>query len=490
MASLDAKSHLLEKIQPEIDIDYFGIPTFNLIDKDITFDSGKISAGDQFGFEPFVIRRDFHGLYDSTYDITQNFILYHNLYLDHEKKSYVDVLKDEEVVKYASATHVQIREDYLRDYLAAHKMLLVRYHYHKRSADVSVRDQFGQERIERPETSDRHNYQITIVQHDANSASSQLLGRDIILPYSKPLHEDYVSLCDDRQKYEKFTCKINEDGSPMEISCDQESKGHSGHFLTPTFFKKEVLQKYHNKPRFYTIKDNTISHLDLWGIDFDENDDGLIHVWLGDLGRIPHDEQLHWKSYNVTPRSGVNENFLRRQMFAEFTERDCPCDKLLELKNKTNANFESHFQFKLFRESSSVSDVEKNFHTLTDNEEKEFNEQILNMAKIFVDAIDKLGLEKKVAWKPDSGDKNKSLHFLEHFLTENLKISNQDAKTIVNSFRMVQKLRSESAAHLPGSDYNKTLKKFNLHNLDPKDRFVKVVNSLYAQMEFLNKVAS
>lgn len=305
------------------------------------------------------------------------------------------------------------------------------------------------------------------------------------MPYAEPKRDDYYELSNKPKKYETYVYKIGEDGRYIEASCDQETAGRSGKFLTPVFFKKDVLQKYYGKPKFYTIRDGMIHHLGLWEIPFGENNDGLIHVWLGDLGRIPYGEQTHWKQYNVPPRGGMHKNFVDRQLLGQFTEADSVCENLLTLKDQINANFASCCKFKLFKDLPPGNEhVEANFHTLTTNEEQEFGEQVLNMAKLFVDTLDKTNLKDNVNWRPKSTDEDRSIHFLENFLTEK-RVASSDSENIVSSFRMVQTLRSQSGAHLKSTGHDKTLRDFGLGDLDPKNRFDKVVGKFYDSLHVL-----
>ena len=310
IASLGAEDNLLKEYNFEIDSSSFGMPAFQLSNNSVTFDIGQKYTEKQITFEPFVIRRKFHALHDATFDVIQNFILYHDLFFDHQQNAYFDVIEEEKVIEYVSPSHIRISEKHLRDYLAARKMILVRYHDHRRDHAVSVLDTFGEERKEIDITNQYYNYHIVIGQYGMNNkAFSRLLGKDIILPYSEPKHQDYLLLSNKPQHYEKYLYKIGDDGNGIEESCDQEFKNSSGHFLTPIFFKKEVLDKYYKKSNFYKIEDYEIYCLDLWVLPFGENDDELIHVWLGDLGRIPHKEQIYWKAYNTVPRKGLKQKF-------------------------------------------------------------------------------------------------------------------------------------------------------------------------------------
>lgn len=490
LASLNAKNAILNRREFEINPFHFGIPTFERSNNDVTFTTSQKYNANQILFEPFVIRREFHGLYADTFDVVQNFILYHNLFFDHDRNVYSNIIEEEEVIKYVEPTHVRVKEKYLCDYLAARKMILVRYHDHRRQNEISVLDTFGKERNEFDRTARNYRYHMVIGPYgENNNAFSMLVGKDIILPYLEPKHQDYFSVSGKPHSYEKYSYKIGDDGNEVEESCDKESKESTGHFLTPIFFKKEVLDKYYNKPRFYKIEDGEICCLDLWSISFGESDDGLIHVWLGDLGRIPYNEQKYWKTYNVVPGSCLSKNFVRRQLLSEFTDNEDPCERLLDLRTKINIIFVNRFNVKLFND---LPETRKQFldifHTLTHNEETEFDKQILIMAKIFIDTINKKDLEKLIDWEPNPNE-NKSLNVLEHFLNEKLE-SAHHAKTIVCAFRMVQTFRSATGAHLPGTKYDQALQRFALVEHDPKTRFVKILDEFYNRLDFLNQILS
>ena len=491
MTNLDAKNDLLKDYRWEIHPSSFGIPTFRFSNNKAIFDTGQKYNERQILIESFIIRREFHGLHDNTFDIIQNFILYHNLFFDHNQNAYFDVVKEEKVVEYVSPEHVRISENYLRDYLAARNMILIRYHDHRRHSAVKVLNVFGETRKEIDVLDHDRRYSIVIDQHSMNdNAFSRLLGKDLIYPYSEPKHHDYLIVSNKPQCYEKYAYKVGDDGSNIEKSCDQESAESKGSFLIPIFFNKDVLDRYHNRPRFYKVKDGVINCLDLWSIPFGENDEELVHVWLGDLGRIPYQEQIHWKAHNVVSGGKLNKNFVKQQLLGEFTAQDDPCARLLDLKVQVNETFEKKFNFKLFQDLSETQNyILYTFHTLTSDEEIAFNDQILTMAKLFVDTINNDGLKKNTNWKPSNSQENRSLYFLEHFLIENLN-KHHETKKIVSAFRMIQSLRSTAGAHLSGFNYKMELQRYNLDKLTPKNRFVKILEEFYIKLELLNKILS
>ena len=156
------------------------------------------------------------------------------------------------------------------------------------------------------------------------------------------------------------------------------------------------------------------------------------------------------------------------------------CRKLLELRSRTNENFEQRFEFKLFNKLPSGRDSIR-FQDLVYNKEYEFNEQILNMAKIFVDGINESDLVRNMP-QAESG---KSICNMLRFLVK-AGLEPDEAEKIAAGFRMIQSLRSTAAAHLRGENYERDLRRFDLERRDPKDKFDMVATRFQFLLEKLD----
>lgn len=464
LASPSSADDLLKTLEHEVNPTWFGIPTFAGSDNDVSFELRNRYEKGSVLLEPFVIKRIFHGTRPDTYEVVQDFVLYHDLFFDHERDAYVDLAGDE-IVRF-ERLHMQVREDSLRDYLAARDRILVLYYDHRRQRDVDVAEVFGEESL--GIAGDRKGIRYSLKpSRNLDGPISCFCGKRIVRPYPEPSHRDYLSAADKPEKYATYECE--QDGEYAKKNCDIESGRQPGPFLTHVFFKKEVLSKYHDSS-LYGVTDNTVWYLDFWSLEFGYNGE-LVHAWLGDLGRIPYDEQLHWKQYNVMPRGGMSGKFVRGELFAEFTENKSSCDFLLAIKPKANASFKRRFGFDLFKETL----PDKNsigLHDLASDEEREFDEQILNMAKIFVDGINVPDLKCKT--KPT---KNGSIYLLRQFLAE-AGMDPGRAERIAGAFHAVQSLRN-GAAHLKGGVRSMFP---GLEKLGPKERFEKIVAGFGCQL--------
>src|SRR3989449_7861468 len=120
------------------------------------------------------------------------------------------------------------------------------------------------------------------------------------------------------------------DGEPVEHTSNHEKLGNyfganadAPHYLTPIYFRKEVLGKYYGDPDRYSVSDGRLSCFALWGCQIDNNHPTHVVVFLGDLGRdLPYEERLHWRQFNVPPEGGVSKTNFQRSFLAQFADAE------------------------------------------------------------------------------------------------------------------------------------------------------------------------
>ena len=480
-----AYTHLFSTPEWDVQLDS-GYPYFGGCEN-IEFSLGNKFSNSNIGIESFMIYRTFHDLFPDTFVPVQNFILYHKLIYDDKSKSYIKPISVEPVIKYVNPEYVQVRTEYLKDYLAARNMILVRFHAHERQVNRSIKDIIRKERGSIKIKSDSHLYNIDVYPNifaPEQKTYSKLFGKDIIKPYDEPKHPDYLYLTGKRKEYASFIYNIDDDGNPIEASCDVEEEPDK--FLRPIHFKKDVLQKYYSNLRIYQVSDGALSHLDLWYIPYGQNECDLIVVWLGDLAKLPYEEQLHWRQHNTVPKGGIGRAFYKRQIMAEFAESDDPAHRIIHLREQINEKFQEIHGFPLFRQlSKDDSYVLDALHSLIANEQKEFDEQILYLAKGFIDSLEKKSLALKTAWKPKTNSADTVLNYFEHFLSENTDLKADDISGIVKLFRIIQNLRSLSAVHTKSAKYEKYIQKIQLDKLEPKERFQEITYAFSIRLKKL-----
>jgi hypothetical protein len=80
---------------------------------------------------------------------------------------------------------------------------------------------------------------------------------------------------------------------------------------SPAFFKPDVLLHCRQHPERYKVGDRRIECRGAWTLQYDVNVEGQVHAFICDLGRLPFEEQLRWKSFNEKPRAPISERSLK-----------------------------------------------------------------------------------------------------------------------------------------------------------------------------------
>ncbi|WP_145081913.1 hypothetical protein [Aureliella helgolandensis] len=138
-----------------------------------------------------------------------------------------------------------------------------------------------------------------------------------------------------KKRYETFIAQDLRHHATGEFSCDPDKLSNyflptdSPHELSPAFFRPEVLSKYKADTQKYRIEERRINCRGAWTLEhFGINDAGQIHAYLMYLGRLPHKEQLHWKSFNEPPKTGLTAHTVATDFEGAFVEIDDPLQNL------------------------------------------------------------------------------------------------------------------------------------------------------------------
>ncbi|MFC1903529.1 hypothetical protein ACFLW9_01440 [Chloroflexota bacterium] len=173
---------------------------------------------------------------------------------------------------------VKIATKYLRDYLAARKAILIRQHDHRRSSKDKV-DSLGLNSTVEYENKipQSHHYKVLVRNERLLSGKecfSRLLGKDIVKPFEKP-YTSHLWFDEEHwknKKYEKFIFTVDENGNNIEETSNENELSNyfvdrgKPHYLTPIYFRREVLKKYYDNPKKYSVDTLYLRCLHLWGI--------------------------------------------------------------------------------------------------------------------------------------------------------------------------------------------------------------------------------
>jgi len=415
------------------------------------------------GIEPLVYWRTFSGRKETFLEISEEYRLYFNLFEEkqgEEKKVFIYTNDDgeEDEVIFIEKNKVLVKLKYIKEYLAAKQSHLAIYFELMRFSEKTLED-LGQKEIDKVMKGDDYIYSLCVRDLSLTNAKSHgwLLGKKLIAGQRdfKPTFWESKE-----EKFEEFIIGVNNEGKEITSSCNTDYQSNPS-FLTPIFFKREVLKKYYDNPDRYSVEDGYVKREGFWGLRVMNNHRDHVVVWLGDLKSLPYKEQVHWRTFNVTPGNRkISYTDFTRNIEGNFTGPEHP---ELYFKYKFNLfqkTWNKKFGWNLFKPLSK-EDVHyiKSLHVPTTNEPKEFEDQILAITKILIDSLnDKKLIEGLTLNKQDVNRIDKLNAFLN--------FHGFNSPAMISFLRNLQSLRSSGVAHRKGNKYEKAKKFFGIGQKD------------------------
>lgn len=386
---------------------------------------GFIEYGDKITYEAnplnfdsclnIVQYREFYGIKPNYVEISEEFRLLNNLYHDINTNIFYEIEENgecTEVAKIINNDCAYIKLKSLMKFAAAKQMALLLFF------DIRVKISGSLQKNGLKEFS-------TTINEDGlffglwggeqrlleTYSYSILMGKRILLP--KPVeecgYEPYSR--NEENKYPEYIIGIDEYGEPRSYTSNPAKLSNyfganpgAPHYLTPVFFKKEVLQRYLSRPNIFSVEAGYLRCQSLWGIEIDNEHKDMISVYLGDLGRdLPVQEHSHWKQYNIATDARLSTNAVKRDFLCAFTQPE-----ISDLKFKSNFKqfvntWREQYQWDLFLPLS--QNDEYNFKTLhlpiTDGQE-EFDHLVLSLVKTMIDSLNEKEIVKQFKIQPIS----------------------------------------------------------------------------------------
>ena len=412
------------------------------------------------GIEPLVHIRDFNrSNFPPHIEISEEFRHYFDLYEDRDKNVFLS--SDErgnpiEVIRISNSNEmnnekVQIKKKYINEFLFVKKMWLCIQFQHvrcfKKEPEETISEDFR---------SDNYIYCLKMGKHVMDKKFfTRFRGRKFI-KYNKVKFLWYEK----EEKYEEFAF-IDTNGEEKIFTCEEDKLANSfgknkgsPDYLTPISFNKDVLKKYYDKPNQYSVGDGNLSCEGFWNMQIDVMDD-RVSVFLGDLSFLPYEEQKYWRSYNNTEKARISKVNWERSFEGKFAETDRP-DFFLKNKYKEfNQKWKEKHGWNFFKPLSEKDKHHFNSLRIPLNEEQlEFDSQVLSLTKVFIESIDIKKIKKifLTSYKKDS----KTIDILDQWLqTRNIKLN-----PMIEFLRKLQKLRSKAAHTETDEEYTKALDYF------------------------------
>lgn len=425
---------------------------------------------------------------------------------------------------------MEIKSQYLKDYLCARKMALYMTHYFSR---VFVCDDASH--INWPEGNSRENnesdrwegrlmpiheggnpfgekmavFHATRTDVDESDDVPDISG----IPTDKNIHgESWEKEFEGRKLYRvsgelwrneiirpgKTSPKVRGDEIQSTVSfvIDAEGKKCCGRDLINAgkwlWFNPEVIMALcHRKGgqlAFGTAQTGKVSRICGYSVSFGVNELGLINVYAKDVGLLPEWQQQIWAGYNVTPEGGVSKELLAFQAKGELVDTKAP-EKFLSKGIKfVNELSQAKLSIQIFSDHAIIPGLLKSVHRFRAIDEASLFALAKDLARIIVESLDAKAMQSIVS--PSKSEKGGSLKSLENLLAS--KFDRGLVRKMTASLVGVYELRNADA-HLPGSKAKKEA--FQLIKIDQSLPFVhqghrmlcQVVLSIYGIADLLKK---
>ena len=422
--------------------------------------------GDDDGVEPFIIDRDFHGLKPSYLELSEEFRHFHNLYEDRKKGVFIaldDSGDDVEVVR-MTPKKVQVRTKYIKEYLAARGMVMLLFFEFDRWSSKTL-DELGLEKQNVDEQEENYRYirwvdMLPGITDPARRTMARLMGKKVVNG-SESFLPSWVRGRDGRE-YEEFIIEVDEEGQNILFTCDEEALANyfgknpgSPHYLTPVFFSKAVMAKYYSDPAKYRVEDSHLYCGGYWGLRLDNNHRDYVVVYLGDLGKLSHKEQLYWKSFNVVPDGNVSDVAYQRGILGEWADADEPALAFKASYGRFRDDWHECFGWNLFKPLKQEDEhYWATLHVPASENQREFDDQVMSLSKVLVERLNEREIAKHIT--VEQGDKG--ITKFQKYLDE---VGFPDRQELIALLRNLNGLRS-GPAHVKGRDYERAADHFAL----------------------------
>jgi hypothetical protein len=177
-------------------------------------------------------------------------------------------------------------------------------------------------------------------------------------------------------------------------------------FLTPVFFKRDVLLKYESSP-VYGVKFASQTYGEIIGEDFSIpfgiNKNGNVVMWLGDIARLPESEQFYLRSENIESDHSIGSEFYDGQIECIYTPASRE-SRLFSLRSDFMEAFFRKLGRKVAHLDAEVMNLALSFNDPIVDSYKERRHIADIMNKIYLESLDngalgeimsKLGLDPK-----------------------------------------------------------------------------------------------
>lgn len=444
--------------------------------------------------EPLILVQQMYGVVPDAYLISEEFRLLMHLWEDRTTGNFYSVGDDgsKDLAIRFTGQRIEVRTPLLRRYQAARQLDLLLFSDTCVFVDTNERpDAFSELNEEDHVENDSVVFMgIGEIGLGRSQVFSRLLVKRVLQP--PPQEKSGIWPWDDAgEEYPEFIIDEGQDGRPVKFTCEEDKLANyfgknpeAPHYLTPVFFKPEVLRRYYDDPGLYSIADGRLSCGQLWGVQIDNGNPAAVMVFLGDIGRdIPSSHRDHWRAYNIPPVSEMSESTFRRSFLAQFAETENPEHLFKNAYLAIQRSWIERWGWGLYREAEgSDADLIQRVRIPLNDTDTEFEAQLLSLAKLLIDLLNETAVTAGLP--PVKGEKgiSKLKRFLE---SNNYEHTDRDIALL----RRVQDLRSRIAAHTSGTSGQVFLAQEldGLSKPDFVEKLMREATQMFADLSELNQ---
>lgn len=445
--------------------------------------------------EPLIIERNFEGIKDDKIEVLEEFRLIFNLYYDEIKKIYYDLKNDTAVIEVEDSI-ITVHEKYLKEYLAIKNMCLILFIDNR----VFFNDQciFSELQTDNLLESNciktNYRYDLSICENDPICSEhkyfSMLYGKKVIFPIDASKCDIWTYNQNKQKEYENFIISSDDKGDPIKFSCNPANlngffnqNDENPHYLTPVFFKLEVMNKYLEDDR-YAVEDGIIRYGSIWSLYIDNQLPNCVSAYLGDLGHdLPYTEQKYWASFNILLDGSISKVKYKRDFLAQATEPSSPIFRLQNKYKEINNLFFEQFNQNIFLELSKQDKYNlDSLHLPSDHSISDLDKQVLSLTKVLIDSLNENWIKANLNMLGISEPNLKGISALEKLFQTN-NIANYSDH--IQFLRNLQNLRSSGSGHRKGENYKKYSMKFKISENNYRNPFIDILEKSILFLEFL-----
>ncbi|MDD2815609.1 MAG: hypothetical protein PHP00_07705 [Thiotrichaceae bacterium] len=272
----------------------------------------------------------------------------------------------------------------------------------------------------------------------------------------------------------KYSSKIRRDETPpVFFIIDVDGKMVKGNDLCSLrqwlWFKSDVIMALSNRRggslTFYTRNTGSIACSTEDSVHFGMNSLGYINVYAKDIGLLPNWQQQIWNAHNITPDGGVSDELLASQVRCDPTDTKAPETLFCEVIKSLNEISQQKLGFLLFNQHEITPELLLKVHRFRATDDASLFALAKDIARLTADSLNAGAIQKIVS--PSKGEKWGSLKSLEKLLAS--KVGAERARNIMSALAGVYDLRLADA-HLPSD--GKTNDAFKLVRIDRNEPVV------------------